>query len=72
MLNALRLIDGVPSHYFADRTGVEITQILPQMNLAIEKGLLENNLQQLQATALGLQFLNDLQEIFLDEPDLGD
>jgi oxygen-independent coproporphyrinogen-3 oxidase len=72
MLNALRLVDGVPSHYFADRTGVEITQILPQMNVAIEKGLLENNLQQLQATPLGLQFLNDLQEIFLDEPDLGE
>jgi len=70
MLNALRLIDGVPSHYFNDRTGVEMTNLMSAINLAIEKGLMDSNINQLKATPLGLQFLNDLQEIFLDEPDL--
>ncbi len=70
MLNALRLIDGVPSHYFSDRTGIELTHIMSAINDAIEKNLLDSNLNQLKATPLGLQFLNDLQEIFLDEPDL--
>lgn len=70
MLNALRLIDGVPSQSFIDRTGLTLESILSKVDLAVQKGLLENQLTWLKATPHGLQFLNDLQEIFLEEPSL--
>ena len=68
MLNALRLIEGVPSTDFLDRTGIDLSAIQKDLQVAIQKGLLTDSLTQIQATPLGLQFLNDLQEIFL--PDL--
>ena len=68
MLNALRLIEGVPSSDFLDRTGIDLSAIQKDLQVAIQKGLLTDSLTQIQATSLGLQFLNDLQEIFL--PDL--
>lgn len=68
MLNALRLIEGVPSTDFLDRTGIDLSAIQKDLQVAIQKGLLTDSLTQIQATSLGLQFLNDLQEIFL--PDL--
>ena len=68
MLNALRLIEGVPSSDFLDRTGIDLSAIQKDLQVAIQKGLLTDSLPQIQATSLGLQFLNDLQEIFL--PDL--
>lgn len=68
MLNALRLIEGVPSADFLDRTGIDLSAIQKDLLVAVQKGLLTDSLTQIQATPLGLQFLNDLQEIFL--PDL--
>jgi oxygen-independent coproporphyrinogen-3 oxidase len=68
MLNALRLIEGVPSADFLDRTGIDLSAIQKDLQVAVQKGLLTDSLTQIQATPLGLQFLNDLQEIFL--PDL--
>jgi len=68
MPNALRLIEGVPSTDFLDRTGIDLSAIQKDLQVAIQKGLLTDSLTQIQATPLGLQFLNDLQEIFL--PDL--
>lgn len=68
MLNALRLIEGVPSADFLDRTGIDLSVIQKDLQVAVQKGLLTDSLTQIQATPLGLQFLNDLQEIFL--PDL--
>ena len=68
MLNALRLIEGVPSADFLDRTGIDLAAIQKDLQVAVQKGLLTDSLTQIQATPLGLQFLNDLQEIFL--PDL--
>ena len=68
MLNALRLIEGVPSADFLDRTGIDLSAIQKDLQVAVQKGLLTDSLTQIQATPLGLQFLNDIQEIFL--PDL--
>ncbi len=65
MLNALRLIHGVPAPEFENRTGITLLQISKQLSLAQEKGLLINDINQLQATPLGLRFLNNLQELFL-------
>lgn len=65
MLGALRLKEGVPMSYFEERTGLQILEVQTEINEAIEKGLLEPNPLTLQATPFGLQFLNDLQELFL-------
>ena len=65
MLNALRLTKGIPSEYFAERTGLSMSSISTKLKIAVDKGLLESNPAILAPTPLGLQYLNDLQEIFL-------
>lgn len=65
MLNALRLKQGVATAIFEDRTGLSLTSILPTVNRAVEKGLLDPNPSRIQATPLGWRFLNDLQSMFL-------
>ena len=65
MLGALRLKDGVPMSIFEQRTGLSQIDVQSELELAMSKGLLDTNLLQLKATPLGLQFLNDLQELFL-------
>lgn len=65
MLNALRLIDGVPSHEFKERTGLEISTINTPMMQAIQKGLLDEHPATIKSTPLGMQYLNDLQMLFL-------
>lgn len=66
MMNALRLSNGVPSHYFIDRTGIPIAQISQQITQAQQKGLLDSDPKFLRPTKLGKRFLNNLIEIFLD------
>lgn len=68
MLNALRLTDGVPTSFFSERTGMPLSQIAAQIEKATQRGLLEQNLEFIRPTALGLRFLNDLQMIFLATP----
>lgn len=65
MMNALRLIDGVPVHYFTERTGLSIAAISRQIQIAQQKGLLDSHPAWLRPTPLGQRFLNDLIEIFL-------
>lgn len=65
MMNTLRLVEGVPSHYFAERTGLSMAKISQQIQLAQQKGLLDSNPMFLRPTELGKRFLNDLIEIFL-------
>ena len=65
MLNALRLVDGVPSALFEARTGLPLSCIYDRRVELEEKGLLDKNPALLRPTALGLQFLSDLQESFL-------
>ncbi|WP_314342742.1 radical SAM family heme chaperone HemW [Simonsiella muelleri] len=65
MMNALRLVDGVPTTYFTERTGVSIAKISQQIQIAQQKNLLDSNPMFLRPTELGRRFLNDLIEIFL-------
>lgn len=65
MLNALRLKEGVPSAYFAERTGLTLAAVAHQIDAAVRRGLLDPDPARLRATPLGWRFLNDLQEIFL-------
>lgn len=65
MLNALRLLDGVPRVRFIERTGLSALAIAGTVRRAVARGLLEPDPARYRATALGARFLNDLQEMFL-------
>lgn len=65
LMNALRLIEGVPAMRFAERTGLPLTVLEPGLRRAREAGLLEDDPERLQASARGLRFLNDLLQEFM-------
>jgi oxygen-independent coproporphyrinogen-3 oxidase len=65
MLNALRLVDGVPTASFAERTGQPLSAIARPLARAAERGLIAPDPSTIRPTALGLRFLNDLQQMFL-------
>ena len=65
MLNALRLVDGVPPTLFAERTGLVATTIEKPLRAAQAQGLLEANEARIQPTPRGRLFLNDLTALFL-------
>lgn len=66
MLNALRLIDGVPMGDFAERTGLGLDRIAPAITACIAKGWLVDDPTTLRATERGQRFLNDVIEAFMD------
>ena len=65
MLNALRLKGGFKLQDFADRTGLPLTAIERSLDEAERKGLIERDLASVKPTVRGLDFLNDLQALFL-------
>ncbi|KVE38000.1 radical SAM family heme chaperone HemW [Burkholderia sp. TSV86] len=65
MLNALRLVEGVPIASFAERTGMSVTAIEPALAEAERRGLLARDHLRIAPTPLGQRFLNDLQALFL-------
>jgi putative oxygen-independent coproporphyrinogen III oxidase len=65
MLNALRLADGVPTAMFEERTGLSPAVFGAALRLAVERGLLDAHPACLKATPRGLDFLSDLQALFL-------
>jgi putative oxygen-independent coproporphyrinogen III oxidase len=65
MLNALRLRDGFDSRLFHDNTGLALNQLLPALQQAQDKGLLDLHGDKIRPTALGFSHLNDLQALFL-------
>ena len=67
MLNALRLLEGVPVALFAERTGLPLSRIVPALERAETLGLLTRDHRHLQPTALGMQFHNDLVQLFLND-----
>ena len=67
MLNALRLVDGFEPNLFAERTGFVINTIDAALKTAEAKGLLYRDHKIIKPTELGKRFLNDLQQIFLNE-----
>ena len=66
MLNALRLVDGVPMAAFAERTGLPPERIAAALAAARQRGWLHDDPQRLHTTALGQRFLNDVIGVFLD------
>ncbi len=67
MLNALRLVEGVPVALFAERTGLPINAIGPALDAAEARGLLQRDHLAMRPTALGLRYLNDLVSLFLPD-----
>src|SRR5260364_226649 len=66
MLNALRLTQGFPVHWFSERTGLPIRAIEQPLRTAIARGLLTRDHQMIIPTPLGQRFLSDLQALFLE------
>jgi putative oxygen-independent coproporphyrinogen III oxidase len=66
MLNALRLIDGVPLADFSERTGLPPERIAAALDTARRRDWLHDDPQQLRTTVLGQRFLNDVIASFLD------
>ena len=66
MMNALRLLAGVPASLFEQRTGLKLEVIDAPLRQARERGLMLADPQTLAPTELGRRFLNDLLEIFLE------
>ena len=66
MLNTLRLTDGVDTNTFSERTGLPLSVISKGLDAASKKGLLDESPSKLRPTTLGLRYLNNLQEMFLD------
>ncbi len=69
MMNALRLIEGFPIPLYQLHTGVSLMPWQNDIEKAINKGLLEQSGLNLRATPTGINWLNSLLEIFLDEPE---
>ncbi|MEO8204514.1 MAG: oxygen-independent coproporphyrinogen III oxidase-like protein, partial [Betaproteobacteria bacterium] len=65
MLNALRLVEGVPVALFRERTGLDATVLEAALTKAEEMGLLERDWKTMRPTLRGQRFLNELLELFL-------
>ncbi len=65
MLNALRLTNGFAASLFTERTGLPLTAINRQLDLAEQRGLIARDIQHIMPTEKGQLFLNDLLEMFL-------
>lgn len=66
MMNALRLINGVPITLFQQRTGLHPHTLDDAIKTAQNKGLLTITQGRMQPTPLGQRFLNELLELFLN------
>ncbi|MDB5732679.1 MAG: putative oxygen-independent coproporphyrinogen oxidase, partial [Variovorax sp.] len=67
MLNALRLVNGFTLAQFGERTGLAVTAIQRGLDEAERKGLVARDLHRVWPTERGLDFLSDLQTLFLPE-----
>ena len=65
MMNALRLRAGFPPRLFAERTGLALDAIRPQLDAAAAGSLLAESAVRIAPTEHGRRFLNDLLQAFL-------
>jgi putative oxygen-independent coproporphyrinogen III oxidase len=65
LLNALRLMEGVPQEWFTTRTGVPLEAIAAPRREGIARGWLTEEPGRLRATAAGREVLNRLLELFV-------
>jgi oxygen-independent coproporphyrinogen-3 oxidase len=55
-------------HAFVERTGLALSAIEPALVEAERRGLIARDIERIAPTELGQRFLNDLQELFLKDP----
>ena len=67
MMNALRLKEGVPSHFYAARTSLSLAPLQTTLNQLRQRGLLVSDPQRLQCTPQGFNYLNDVLSEFVDD-----
>jgi oxygen-independent coproporphyrinogen-3 oxidase len=67
MMNALRLIDGVPATLFWERTGQAPESLEHELAVARERGLLDPDAEVLRPTELGICWLNELLVTFITD-----
>ena len=67
MLNALRLIEGFALQDFADRTGLPLSAVQGGIEQGMVKGLLQRDGGRIVPTTRGMDFLSDLQALFLPD-----
>lgn len=67
MMNALRLVDGVPSAQFVERTGLPFDTLAPALASARAKGWIDDDAAILRTTPEGQRLLNDVIALFLPE-----
>jgi len=65
MLNALRLVDGFELVRFTERTGMPLSAIRAPLDKALAQGLVEQDGGWVRPTGRGMDFLSDLQSLFL-------
>ena len=66
LMNVLRLNEGVDAALFSRRTGLPLNAISPQWQALQAKGMMIEGTQRIQASPLGLRFLDTLLEGFLE------
>ena len=66
MLNALRLNSGIATNLFVERTGLSLSKVLNQLEIARQKGFVNLQDGKIIPTTLGQDFLNDFLLLFLD------
>ncbi|MFC0267090.1 radical SAM family heme chaperone HemW [Kushneria aurantia] len=67
LMNALRLVQGVPRGDWSARTGLDDARLIRQTAPAVRRELLDLDSERLRATPLGLLFLDDLLALCDDE-----
>ena len=66
MMNALRLVAGVDSHSFSERTGLPLAAIQGVLTTLRDQGLLVPDEQRIATTERGQRYLNVVLEAFMD------
>jgi putative oxygen-independent coproporphyrinogen III oxidase len=64
LMNALRLVDGVPAACFEQRAGQTLAAVCAPVEEAVARGWLADSRGELRPTAAGLRLLNRLLELF--------
>ena len=65
MMNVLRLNEGFHPSLFIENTGLPLSHIHRQLEIAEEKGLIDWDLNRIKPTETGHRYLNDLIELFM-------
>ena len=67
MMNALRLVEGIPVAMFQERTGMPISAVEKGLTQAVNRGLIERDHLYVRPTLAGQRYLNELLQLFLPE-----